>query len=623
MAPRLPKVGAQYRINGLSAEIIHVDNELVTLRHLIYRTTFYYRYDQFLTELDNRNIIELASAPGEGSKALAFLNNDDPQVVEAKRKFCYVSKALDALGGRLPVESTKRLIEAIRDQLNDPHPPRYNTLYKWIRIYKEHNFDRFSLLKNKSRLPRGRQLEAEVAEVIDQFIKDYYLTTQCISQAHVFAFIDAHIISINRNRNSYSERLLSRPSISSVRRRIKQLCQHTVDLARHGRDYAKTKHHYSRCLPEPGEVLHLAEIDSHRLKTQIVDENGNLLNIPAWIVVIFEVKTRMVIGWELSLTPPCAEKSVRAMKSAVLYVPGDECRRGKMLYLLSDNGVEFKNLWFASFADHLGIIEGYAPPRSPNARARSERWFKTFESWLQTQPGSTSSSATDRCDHVPDKQPFFTIEKAAHYFGQWLETVYHSTPHRTLKKPPLAAWEQAMKNRPPPEKFTQDALEKLSRKVHYAKIIHGRVQCLCLSWTGANLPELGARLNGKKAICYIDPGNLGTVWVADPADPHNPVRAEATNPDYQNGLTLTEHEKLKAAEKADALKYDFATPHLALWQLRQEIDQDYLSRLRTKGAKRTLTPPFSIPTKSTAFEPPPPNIPRLAGAILNLPVDHL
>lgn len=622
MSPLAPRVGAQYRIDGVTAEIIHVDEELVTLRHLSYHTTFHYRYDLFLTDLGNRNIIEIASPPGSGSKALAFLNADDPKVIEAKRKFHYVSKALDAFGGTLPVKPTEQLIADIHLQLNDAHPPCYSTLYKWIKIYKDTNFDRFSLLKSKSRLPRGAQVDGEIEDIIDHYIKTYYLNTRCVSQARIFAFVDAEIIKINLNRHTYSEHLLMRPSISTVRRRIKKCCHYDTDLKRHGRAYAEKKHHQSRFLPEPGEVLYLAEMDSHLLKTQLIDEEGNVLKIPAWATVIFEVKTRMVVGWELSLTPPCAEKSVRALKSAVLYIPGEEYRRGKMLFLLSDNGTEFKNLWFASFVDHLGIIEGYAPPASPNARARGERFFKTFESWLQEQPGSTSSSATDRADHIPDKHPFLTIEKVAYYFGKWVETVYHTTYHRTLKKPPLVAWEHAMKNRLPPEKFCLDALDKLSRKVVYSKITHGRVHFLRLSWTGANLPEISARLYGKEAICYYDPGDLGTIWVAHPSDPYNPVPAEATYPEYQNGLTLTEHERLKAEEKENASKYDFAIPHLALDQLRQEIEQDYLHRQQTNKTKKTLTPPLSsqrnTTTKATLSD-----IANLAESIINLPVDHL
>ena len=269
-----------------------------------------------------------------------------------------------------------------------------------------------------------------------------------------------------------------------------------------------------------------------------------------------------------------------------------------MLYLLSDNGAEFKNPWFASFVDHLGILEAFAPPKSPNARARGERFFRTFESWLHEQPGSTSSSPTERGEHIPEKHPFLTIEKSTDYWDRWLETVYHNTPHRNLKKPPLVAWDQAMKNRLPPEKFTDAALESLCRKVAHSKITNGRVHFLCLSWTGPNLPEISARLNGKKAICYYDPTDLGEVWVAHPDDPRQAVRAFATAPEYQNGLTLTEHKKIKEAEKEDALKYGFDTPHLALRKLRQDVDEDHQLSQPTKKIKRKSKAQSTPRTKS-------------------------
>ncbi|HVI42280.1 MAG TPA: hypothetical protein VM577_16630, partial [Anaerovoracaceae bacterium] len=155
------------------------------------------------------------------------------------------------------------------------------------------------------------------------------------------------------------------------------------------------------------------------------------------------------------------------------------------------------------------------------------------------------------------------------------------------------------------------------------KIIHGRVQFLCLSWTGANLPELGARLNGKKAICYYDPSDLGNILVSAPWDPHNPVRAEATDPEYQNGLTLTEHEKLKAAEKEDSLKYDFSVPHVALWQLRVEMDREYQLSLQSKipVPKKVHTPTQEY--KDPVANPSQPDTSSLAESVIILPVDHL
>lgn len=624
MADLLPKVGARYQIDGKSAEIIHLDEDLVTLRHLHYNSTFHYRRDLFTSDLHNRNIIETASPPGSGSKAFAFLNPNDPQVINANRKFRYVSEALNAFGGMLPTEPTRQLIEEISKQLNDPHPPCYSSLYKWIRIYKDHNFDRFSLLKSKSREPRGVQVEAEVVEIIDHYINNYYQDTKCISQQRIFAYVDGDILAKNKNRSSYSNHLLKSPSISTVHRRIKKLCQYTLDLKRHGRDYAQKKHHFSQHRPEPSEVLFLAEIDSHRLDTEIVDEKGIVLGAIAWLVAIMDVKTRMIIGWELSLTPPCAEKSIRALISAVRMVPGEEFLRGKMIYLLSDNGAEFKNKWFAVFVHKLGILEAFAPPKTPNARSKGERYFRTFESWLHEQPGSTVSGVRYKCgNNLGKEKPFFTIEKLQHYFRDWLENVYHITPHRSLKKPPKAAWEQAMKNRLPPEKFTDEALNALCRKVEYSKITNGRVHFLCLSWTGPNLPEINARLNGREAICYYDPGDLGHVWVAHPDNPRQPVHAFATNPQYQNGLTESEHNKLRELEKENSSKYDLTAPHAALLRMRQEIDEDnQLSQLTKSNKIKTTTPSKPNSKKATPNRPTSSNSPTQK-TIIVFPMDHL
>ncbi|MGZ0784020.1 hypothetical protein ACXM5X_13765 [Pseudomonas saponiphila] len=57
-----------------------------------------------------RNITLFADQPGSGSNAIAFLHPEDPKVIEAKRKFHYISTALREQGNSLPVESTKAII---------------------------------------------------------------------------------------------------------------------------------------------------------------------------------------------------------------------------------------------------------------------------------------------------------------------------------------------------------------------------------------------------------------------------------------------------------------------------------------------------------------------------------
>lgn len=577
-SPDAPTVGCQYLVNGRIMAVIHVDEELVTLRDLERPYTRAMAVDAMMSEVSHQTIVQYARPPGAGSNALAFLNPQDPQVIAAQRKYRYVEAALKQLGGALPVEATKKLIKQVALEMGDPSPPCYNSLYKWTTHYKKHNCDRFCLLKEQSYLPRGKCLETEVEAIIREIIaQEYEGITPPTRPKTIHSFIHGQIILMNRLREGYSTRILKTPSLSTVQRKIKKLCQYTSDLARRGADYVKKYHHSSELSDEPHELLELAEIDNHLLDIAIIDEKGNLLGKILWWTVIFEIKTRSVIGWELSTTYPCAEKTIRALKKALQAVPGEERRRGKPIYLHSDNGAEFVNATIRYFLDRLNIIFNRGPPYTANARARIERFFETFELWLHEQPGTTMSSPAERRYYNSEGEAAFTMASMNRHAEDWIENIYHQRRHRTLNMPPAVAWERAMKNQLPPEKFTAEDLDALCRVVQSATInAAGRVQFLCLSWYGPDLQEIRSKLKkGQLAICYYNPLDLGEIWVAHPDTPRKPVRAYATNSKYQNGLTLTEHDLLHKQFLAAGREFDDSEADVALLLLRRRMAKEY------------------------------------------------
>lgn len=580
-------IGSQYIVNGRTMEVIHVDEELVTLRDLERAQSLSLTIERMMAELARQAIVLFARTPGDGSKALAFLNPSDPNVISAKRKKYYVDAALRELGGTLPRKETEALITQLGSEINDPSPPRYSTLYKWSKIYKSHHCDPFCLLKDKSILPRGKSLDPEVENLIQEMIKLHYLSSPCIGATTLHCYIHAQIIHINRLRESYSSRLLTAPSLSTVRRKLKQLCEFTSDKSRHNQYFINKKHHTSRCKQEQIELLDLAEIDSHNLKINIIDRNGKNLGSILWWTVILEVKTRCVIGWELSSTYPCAEKTIRALKKALVAVPGEEGIRGKPIHIHSDNGSEFINVTIKYVLDRLNIMFDRGPPYTPNARPYIERFFETFELWLHEQAGATNRDISDRPFYDAEKEAVFTEENIIQYAEYWLENVYHQRKHRTLNMPPAIAWERAMKNRLPPEKFNEQDIDILCRFIRFARISSaGRVHFLSLSWWGPGLPEIRSKLKkDQKVICYCNPLNLGEVWIAHPDYPRNPERAYATNPEYQNGLTLSEHKLLHSQLLEEGREFNDSKAHTALLHLRQRMteDQKKAQKLRIKS----------------------------------------
>ncbi len=583
--PMDPSIGSQYTVDGRIMEVIHVDTEVVTLRDVERTRTCSITLDRMRSEISNRTIAQYALPPGAGSKALAFLNAQDPAVISAKRKFNYVEAALKQLGGSLPVNATNALIKILSREINDPKPPCYSTVYKWSKQYKQHNCDRFSLLKDRSLLPRGKRLNPDVETVIQDMISQYYLSTPCIRPKTLHSYIHAQIILINRRREGYSTLLLTAPSPSTVQRRLRKMCQLTNDKSRHGHDYIKKKRSSSMLTEEPTNLLDVAEIDSHLCKINAIDNEGNFLGEIVWLTVIKERKTRIVIGWEVSSTYPCAEKTIRALKKALIAIPGEEKRRGKPIYLQSDNGSEFVSAIIRYFLDRLNILYGRTPPYTPNANAHIERFFETFELWLREQAGATNSDRSKRIFYDAEQEAAFTVESLEKHFGYWIENVYHQRKHRTLNMPPAIAWDRAMTNRLPPEKFTETALNILCRFVKQARIsAAGRVHFLSLSWYGPGLPEIRARLRkGQRAICYCNPLDLGEIWVAHPDDPRNPERAYATSPRYQNGLTLTEHQLLHRQRLEEGRIFDDSEADLALLHMRQQMAEEYKSSRLKRG----------------------------------------
>jgi transposase InsO family protein len=586
-----PTVGSQYTVNGRIMEVIHVDTELVTLRDLERTQTLTLKIDAMNAEISKQTIVQFTRPPGAGSKALAFLNPHDPQVIAAIRKHRYVDAAHKKFGGPLPQNATNALIIQVSLEIGDSSPPCYNSVYNRSKHYKKHNCDPFCLLKEQSFAPRGKRLDPEVEEIIGEMIDTQYRDTiPPVKPITIFRFIEGQVSLINLHRSPHSSLLLRPPSLSTIQRRIRKLCAQTSEAARYGQNYVKKNHSSTRLSYQPEEVLDLAEIDTHQLKIVVVDEKGNILGKILYWTVILEIKTRCVIGWELSPTYPCAEKTIRALMKALIAVHGEERQRGKPTYLHSDNGSEFNNSTIRHFLDRLNISFERSPPYTPNARARIERFFETFELWLHEQAGTTMSNPT-KCEfYDSESEASYTSENMNRHVEDWIEKIYHKRKHRTLNIPPAVAWERAMKNRLPPEKFTAEDLDILCRTVTESSIsAAGRVHFLCLSWHGPGLPEIRSKLKkGQRAICYYNPLDLGEIWVAHPDTPRNPQRAYATRPDYQNGLTKTEHDLLHKQYLSEGREFNDSEANVELLRLRQRMSQEYdkFQQLR-KGAKST------------------------------------
>jgi putative transposase len=325
-----------------------------------------------------------------------------------------------------------------------------------------------------------------------------------------------------------------------------------------------------------------------------------------------EVKSGKIIAYDLSLTPPCAEKTLRVFKMALTAVEGEELQRGKMQELIVDNGTEVANETVRVAAEVLGIQLRYVPPNTPDAKPHIERFFETLNSsFTHTLPGTTFSNPIARGDYDSAAKACFTIEQVQAYFRTWLEGYYHNHSPSNTKQSPNAIWDREMAKQFPPQKYAQKDLDHLTRRIERRRINGGRVSILNLSWTGPGLAEMENRLRpGKRAIIYYDASNLAEVFVALPERPDELFRGVGTWPAYQEHLTHYEHLLVQQRLKDRGEQLTERVALLALWQLRKELSAaeiDFITRKRKRPAPKPnhqvrLTPPAEPSPSSRDFD---------------------
>ena len=429
------RVGAQYQLDGRVYEVINTTDLLISLRDVHGKRATYFSPDDFQGALFHKDISLYQCAPLQESAAIFFTNSQDPQVIEAKRKYHYVLGLKPLFHGSLPRKASVVEIHKLAKKYGDSSPPGYSTVCKWTKLCMRNNWSPFALLKAKSTKPRGTIIARNTISIIDRYIKEVYLTDQQNTIVSVHQQIRGQIIKDNIARSKHNAKLIHEPSVSTVRRHIIQHCGFHTDTCRLGYYLAQKKNKFGEMWAEPTNLLEQVEMDSTPVDVHLVDEQGVPIGRIANLCAMLEIKSSKIIAYDLSVTPPCAEKTLRVLKMALQAKPGEELQRGKMQELIVDNGTEVANNTVKNAAQVLGIQIRYTPPRTPDAKPHIERFFNTMNTqFIHGLPGTTFSNPKQRGDYDSEGKACLTIERLQYFFNKWLEEVYHNNPQGSQKK---------------------------------------------------------------------------------------------------------------------------------------------------------------------------------------------
>ncbi|OOG14639.1 DNA-binding domain-containing protein [Pseudomonas sp. C9] len=581
-----PSVGAQYTLDNQVYEVVSINDGLISMCSLIHQYRRHVNFDLFASMEQRGTLCLHQRAPIDMSEAAQWVSLPEEEQKLVRHRVDYLNACDKEFGGKLPKKAAKVFVAKLATRLGDPHPPSISTLWLWKKRYLASNRSPFALLK---RYPTSKSKRTHhlAEELIKHYIKTAYLQRERPTVTHAYKLMVAHITYENKERRTYDAAPLRIPSYATFWRRIFAMDRHLVARARHGLKAAQRLNKFGGHLFVDDDPHANSQFDSQYMDVDVIDAYGDVAGRPI-LSAHLNPAHRKCPGWDISMGAPCAEKMMSATIRAIV-------NDGKMASITSDHGAEVFNIWSQTAMNRLGIALDYVPVGDPDAKAFIERFFGTVNTtFCHNLPGTTKGSPKARGDYPSEQRACLTLENLREAFGLWLE-VYHNTWHDGLFTSPNKKQEELEKVAPPPERYSLEELQQLCLSVWRLRISGGRVKTKHLIWTGPGLPEVAQRLTAsQKAIVYFNPCDLGTVWVAHPSTPKEWHPASPTHPTYQNGLTLTDHERLIQSFRDEKRAFDHTEAYQMLFELNEKIES-FKRSAKNKRSPKSAVPPEDTP----------------------------
>ena len=348
----------------------------------------------------------------------------------AQQRYAAIKPLLSSLVGRSDIETRSKEIGV-----------NVATIYRWLRRYKSTGV-LSALIPQKRGWSEGKsRISLFTEKIIDEVIKDIYLTHQRSSVQKV----------VTEVLRRCSQRGITPPHATTVRARVNRLSEKQTLRARGYKQKAKNK--FSPApgnFPDPEYPLSVVQIDHTKVDIILVDDVHRKPIGRPWITLSIDIYSRMVTGYYLSFDAP-SETSV-AMCVAHSILPKDEWLTllgvdarwdvwGVMDKIHVDNGPDFRSDTFSQSCLMHGINLEFRPPARPNFGGNIERLLGTLLTEIHNLPGTTFSSVKNREDYDSEKHAVMTKSE----FEVWLVTlickIYHQRLHSGIMMPPVKKWE--------------------------------------------------------------------------------------------------------------------------------------------------------------------------------------
>lgn len=186
----------------------------------------------------------------------------------------------------------------------------------------------------------------------------------------------------------------------------------------------------------------IAHIDHTQLDLQFVDESFGRSMKKAWLTVLIDAFTRVILAWVILFDPP-------SYRSCMLVVR--DCVQRHQRFpktIVADQGSDFKSKYFDMLIAYLGSHKRMRPTSKPRFGSIIERFFglnnTEFVHALRGNNQALQSPRSMSASHNPVELAVWNLRAFREAFEGFLKNCYHAVEHPALGVSPSRAQELGM-----------------------------------------------------------------------------------------------------------------------------------------------------------------------------------
>lgn len=279
--------GLQFELHGREYELIErISTGEWKIRNVVTAK------ETFLSESDLTDFLfkgELQFITAKSQQQITFPDLSEAEKNDAIWRERYVKRVLEAGINKSTKQALEPIIkevyrqikldENIPQEIQNKPKPSHNSVYQWIRKYKQSEGNIHSLVSNTNKKGnRKSRLQPEVQQIIEQAIDKIYLDRSQGSIKDTYDRVIVLIVEENQHRRNLNLPELKIPNYMAIRNIIKKIPSQERDRARLGKRTADLIHRPVSVGQgtNPTRPLEVVEIDHSLLHFYVLDNEYRL-----------------------------------------------------------------------------------------------------------------------------------------------------------------------------------------------------------------------------------------------------------------------------------------------------------------------------------------------------------